>query len=240
MAAPPAGFGPLLAAMIESREQERTALSGFLHDQVGQLLSVVGLHLELLRMDLGRKHPEVELRTSQIQEALDKLIQQVRRLSQELHSNPVGKLGLAAALERLVERYRLLFAGTLAVKVDSTVRLPAPAAGALYRIAECALDNAVRHSRAGRIRIALTQEPGAATLEVVDNGTGFDLEEARRSPRGLGLFLMDHLAGRADCILSVTRAPRKGTIVRTRYNHLNKRARPARAGKPSRTSRPGR
>jgi signal transduction histidine kinase len=85
---------------------------------------------------------------------------------------------------------------------------------ALFRIAEQALDNAVQHSGATRIRLVLRASPRRTTLEIRDNGRGFDAARMRRRPRGLGLPLMESYAQDAGLVLEIASTPGRDTIVR--------------------------
>jgi signal transduction histidine kinase len=206
-------LGQVLAAAVNAREQEAVRVSRLLHDDVGQILSAVGLQLDLLRTDVEADSPEVAARLEQCQRHLETAMEQVRRLNSELNPAIVERAGLQAAMDRLVGRYRDAGA-SIRLLFDSSVRPPLPAAKNLYRIAECALDNAVRHAGAKRIEVFVKAARAGGTLEVRDNGVGFD--PAAAAP-GLGLPLMEYYAAEADLVLSVTSEAGRGTIVRARF-----------------------
>jgi len=240
----------LLVRVLKAQEQQGERISRFLHDEAGPLLSTIGLQLDLLRMDLGEKSAEVSSRLVELQKLLEQAVVQVRDLSYELNPAVVERAGLQFALERLAAWYGKSFSGALRLGFDASVRLPAAAASAMYRIARLALDNAVEHAGCSQIEVLVKPAEGAAvlsravvengpdklklipqgsqhppetealraaTLEVIDNGRGFFVAQARDQARGLGLDLMRHHASQAGLQLWIASAPEKGTIVRACY-----------------------
>ena len=207
----------LLVRVLKAQEQQGERISRFLHDEAGPLLSTIGLQLDLLRMDLGEKSAEVSSRLVELQKLLEQAVVQVRDLSYELNPAVVERAGLQSALERLAAWYGKSFSGALRLGFDASVRLPAAAATAMYRIARLALDNAVEHAGCSQIEVLVKPVEGAATLEVIDNGRGFFVAQARDQARGLGLDLMRHHASQAGLQLWIASAPEKGTIVRACY-----------------------
>jgi signal transduction histidine kinase len=196
-----------------AQEAERARLAKFLHDEVGQCLSAAGLQLDLLRMDLELSVPGISARTAEVQQVLERVMERVREYSYELNVSLVERAGLRSALDRLAGRLRGQFSGNLRMMVDSSVRLPGPVATALYKIAEQAVDNAVRHSGCGRIEVRLKSTQQGPVLEIRDDGCGFDPSRAARS-RGLGLLTMEYCASEAHIALSIAQNRPKGTVVR--------------------------
>lgn len=224
----------ILLAVLSELDSERLRVSHVLHDEVGQVLSAVGLHLDVLRLDLKKRVPDIAARTAGIQQILEGAVQQVRRLSYELSPVPVERAGLSAALKGLAARLRESCPGELRAECPDRLALPPPAALAMYRIAEMALDNAIRHSGARRIQL-LVAERGGVRLEVRDNGRGFDLARERRRPSGLGLLRMEACARRGGLKLTLASAPGRDTIVKTVY-----KAQAEAAGKRTGNHRSGR
>ncbi len=203
----------LLVSVMHAREQEGAHISRILHDEVGQVLSAVGLQLDLLRMDL-QENPSGSLsRIVEIQKVLEQAVTQVRDLSYELNPAIVERTGLQFALDRLRGRHGKAFGGTIRLFFDPSVRVPLEVATALYKIAEQALDNAVRHAQAAQVEVLVKPSKHGVALEVRDNGIGFS---PGQSP-GLGLHLMRHYAAQAGLRFSVASAPERGTIVRAIY-----------------------
>jgi two-component system NarL family sensor kinase len=204
----------LLISVMHARDQEGARISRILHDEVGQILSAIGLQLDLLRMDLKEDVEAASQRIAGIQKVLETAVDQVRDLSYESNPSIVERAGLPFALDRLVGRYRKAFAGGIRLLFDSSVRVPVEPATALYKIAEQALDNAVAYSGGAQIEILVKRVKHAVALEVRDNGKGFTPEQ---ESTGLGLHLMKYQASQAGIQFSVASAPEKGTIVRAIY-----------------------
>lgn len=207
----------LLVSVMNAREQEDARVSRILHDEVGQVLSAIGLQLDLLRMDLNENAAGSSKRILHIQKVLERAVAQVRDLSTGLNPSIVERTGLQFALDRLVGRYRKDFHGTIRLLFDSTVRLPVRAATAVYKIAEQAIENAVVHSGATRIEVLVRSAKQGVSLEVRDNGAGISPERKSLDTEGLGLHLMRYHSTQAGLRFSVASIAEKGTIVKAIY-----------------------
>ena len=203
--------------VLKAQETERARLSRFLHDEVGQCLSAAGLQLDLLRMDLECTVPNIRTRTAEVQQVLEGVMQRVREFVTELNPALVERAGLHSALDHLVGRRRRTFPGTLRLLADSSLRLETPVAGALYKITEEAVDNAIRHAGCTLVEVLLKSTRQGPALEVRDNGAGFDPVELNGARRGLGLLLMEHCAAEAGIDLAVASMRGRGTTVTAVY-----------------------
>lgn len=165
----------LLESLRRAWREERARVSGVLHDDVGQTLTAAGLELDLLSLDFAAEDPALSARIAAVQKTLETAFQSVRSLSHEVHPDPAGRFGLVRALERLTERERRR-AGQMAlnVELDGAIQVEGAAAAALYDCGREALDNAICHSRATLIQIALRRENERVALEITDNGCGFN------------------------------------------------------------------
>ena len=199
---------------LKSQEFERTMVSKFLHDSVGQNLTALGLQLDLVRMDLASVSPETCLRIGEIQKLLEEMMESVREYSYELNPSTVERAGLRPALDRMVGRIRARFPGTLRVNVDPSLKLDPKLATALYQILQEGVENAVQHSGCSAIEIAVKSTRTGTVLEVRDNGRGFDPADLVSGRRGLGLLSMEHYAAQAGLELSITSTRETGTTVR--------------------------
>jgi signal transduction histidine kinase len=184
-------------AALENKQSERGKLARMLHDEVAQLLSGAGLQLDILRMDLQDKVPEIVSRAAEIQSLLERVVMHIRHLSYELNPDIVERAGLQPALDLVVGRFRRVFPGNLHLAYAPSVCIPIEVGVAMERIAEEAVANAVQHANCDQIRISVKSTRDGTALQVRDNGIGFDYERAVRKPRGLGLLMMDHCARKA-------------------------------------------
>jgi signal transduction histidine kinase len=204
----------LLVSALQAREQEGARVSRFLHDEVGQVLSAIGLQLDLLRMDLEDNVADCSQRIVEVQKVLESAVAQVRDLSYELNPSIVERTGLKLSLDRLIGRYQKDFPGAMRLQYDSSVRLPVEVATAMYKISEQAVENAVEHSGADHVDVIVKMGRQGVTLEVRDDGSGFSTDRKELENKGLGLHLMQHHAAQAGLRVSVASTPSQGTIVR--------------------------
>jgi signal transduction histidine kinase len=198
---------------LKAQEFERNMVSKFLHDTVGQNLTAFGLQLDLIRMDLETISPDTCQRVAETQHVLESVMENVREYSYELNPSAVERAGLRSALDRLVVRIRQRFAGAVRVNVDPSLKLDPKIASAMYQIAQEAVENAVQHSSCSVIEIAVKSTRSGPSLEVRDNGRGFDPGDMVGGHRGLGLLSMEHYAAEAGLDLSVSSNPEVGTTV---------------------------
>lgn len=199
---------------LKAQEFERTMASRFLHDTVGQNLTAFGLQLDLIRMDLAAASPEICGRIVEIQKLLEGMMEQVREYSYELNPSTVERAGLRAALDRLAQRLRERFPGALRVNVDPSLKIDPKIASAMYQVAQEAVQNSVQHAACSAIEIAVKSTRFGPTLEIRDNGKGFDPSDLLGGYRGLGLLSMEHYAAQAGLDLSITSNRDTGTTVK--------------------------
>jgi signal transduction histidine kinase len=207
----------MMISAINAREVESTRVSRLLHDEVGQVLSAVGLQLDVLKLDFQQQSPDIVARVNEIQKMLDTAVSQVRSLSYDLNPAVVERAGLQLALDRLVGRFRENFAGTIRFLYDAPERAPLMVANAWYKIAELALDNAVRHGQASLVELQVRARNTGIIMEVRDDGRGFSGAETGERTPGLGILLMEHYSTQAPITFELTSAPGKGTVVRSVY-----------------------
>jgi signal transduction histidine kinase len=143
---------------------------------------------------------------------LDKAIGQTRSLARGLHPVKPEPNGLMSALQELASQTKTLFN----VDCRFTCRQPvliedSTTATHLYRIAQEAVTNAIKHGKPGLIQISLTQTPGRINLAVKDNGVG--LRSRRGKHRGMGLRIMHYRAGTIGGSLAIRKATGGGTTV---------------------------
>ncbi len=137
----------------------------------------------------------------------------MRSLIFELRPPVLEKVGLAAALQERLEAVE----GRAGVAVEFHTAgkdgLAAPVQTELYRIAQEALSNVVKHARAKRVVVNLNFETDRAALEIRDDGAGFDLERARQK-NTMGLRSIAERAQKINGVLTVEGKPGQGTLVR--------------------------
>jgi signal transduction histidine kinase len=205
--------GDLVIPILQAQETERARFARFLHDEVSQVLSGVGLRMDLLRMDLLQRLPGSTSDLDEIQASLELFIDRVRQFSCELHGLVREPSDLSLALNQLVLRAREAFPGPLRLQIDSRIQVPPRAVSGIHRIAHEALKNAIQHAGSSAIDVVLKTRRDASVLEVRDDGRGFDSADARNCRRGLGLLIMEHYAALAGLQLAIHSRAGKGTVV---------------------------
>jgi len=202
----------LAAEVIEVGDRERAALARELHDSTAQRLAALMLQVSAAARD--SKDPALAARLAAIRDDAEEVTEEVRLLSHTVHPRVLDDLGLVPALHKLA---RDSSAGTgIDVDVEADTdgsSIPPPVAAVLYRVAQEAVRNAVRHATPRRVRVVLHQSNGSATLEVLDDGKGFDLREAEKRRPGMGLLSMRERVSLLDGELAIRTAPGDGTAI---------------------------
>jgi PAS domain S-box-containing protein len=207
--------------LMELRADEQRRLGYDLHDGLGQHLSgILYLSRRLENRLRGRSAPEAD-GAAEIVNLVKQSIESVRGLSQGLRPLGDEPRALASALAELARATRESTGIDCGFEEQGTVLLfESDGAEHLFRIAQEAVNNAVRHSGGTRIRIRLTQGDDATVLEVSDDGRGMPpgaWQRPRphgRDPEGLGLGIMEHRAGLMGAAFAIEAGPEGGAVVR--------------------------
>ena len=192
-----------------ARLAERSRISRELHDSISQDLFSINLIQRGLEKATPADSP-LQPQLGTMGETVSTALQEMRALLLELRPNGLGEKGLAASLEQLCANYESRAAIVVKRQIQPVDLAPA-AEDAVYRVAQEALANAVKHAQAHHLELTLRQQDGSVDLMVVDDGRGFDPDHPEQP--GLGLKLMrermDELGGR----LTITSIVGKGTQV---------------------------
>jgi signal transduction histidine kinase len=195
---------------------ERNRLALELHDAVSQRLFSLVLTAEaageLLDRDASAARKQVEKLKLLAQQALDEL----RSLIFELRPPDLERDGLCGALRKHVEVLRRLQpgAGEIELDVDAEIERDPARDPELLRIAQEALQNALRHAQAQHVHVRLARRNGHLLLEVSDDGVGFDPDAPDLRSRRLGLTSMEERAERIGARLQIDSARGRGTAIR--------------------------
>jgi PAS domain S-box-containing protein len=198
-----------LRRLLNLQERDRQLVACEIHD--GFVQEVIGA--KMLLESVARK-PDVEgEELDKIGKLLDKAIVEARRLIGDLRPMSVDERGLVEAIEYLVadEREKT----NLDIKFERPAgfdRLPPLVEGTLYRIAQEALANIRRHSRATQASVRLSRAAGKATLEIEDNGVGFDPQQV--SDDHFGVHGINERARLFGGIATIESAQGQGTRIR--------------------------
>jgi two-component system sensor histidine kinase UhpB len=201
--------------LLEVQEAERRHLARELHDEFGQILATITLHLHAARSLAGAAaRPRLEECVALLQQAGE----HVRSLALELRPSMLDILGLEASLRWLAENYQQRT--SLQVQIVghlSGSQLPPTLAIACFRVVQEALTNVVRHAGAGHVWIDLNQSDNVVEISIRDDGAGFDVvatqEEAIQRGR-LGLLGMAERVQLFGGRLDIESARGRGTQIR--------------------------
>ncbi len=192
--------------IITAQETERQRLAGDIHDGISQRLVSLAYHLDAAEQALPSRPADAAEQLRLARGLADLSMDEARTAIGGLRPPVLDDLGLAGGLSSLIRSLP-----ELAVELDvAEHRLPEPHEVALYRIAQEALQNVVKHAAASRVRLRFTVGADGARLEVGDNGRGFDPAEARP---GYGLHSMAERAELVGGTLTIRSRPGAGTTV---------------------------
>jgi signal transduction histidine kinase len=201
----------LAGEVIAVGDRERAAIARELHDSTAQHMAALLFQLSAAARDTA--DPALADRLREARDSAEGILEQVRRLSDVVHPGVLDDLGLEAALRKLVRDTSANGAVDFDVRIAAReVRIPRKVEAVLYRVAEEAVRNALRHASARHVRIVLSARQ-TVSLEVHDDGRGFDLAAVDRRQRGTGLGTMQERLALVDGWLEINTAQGNGTTV---------------------------
>lgn len=191
-------------------DEERTRIARDLHDRVGQSLAFVSFELDRISRLAAGQPVEPQLR--RLREDVRKVVTEVRDTLYDLRTEVSERKDLVATIAEFVDRLQDRVAGTVDVRFDFVAdrRLPLRQERELWRIAQEAVTNALRHADASSVRVTWRCDARRAVLEVVDDGRGLAATTAR--PDAFGILGMRERAAAIGARLEIVSPP--GTTVR--------------------------
>jgi len=177
----------LVRHLMLVREEEKARVARELHDEMGSSLTAVNMDLMSVRQRLGEDSPQAE-RLKRATVTLKSTVEGMRRIIEDLRPSMLESLGLREAMLSWAKDCADRTGAPLTVDIaDELPALPAGKPIGLFRIAQEAVANAVRHSGARSIRLSMRAEDGKVILEVVDDGVGIAPPQGTKAP-GHGLL----------------------------------------------------
>ena len=202
----------LEAEVLQATEREQCRIAQDLHDGLGQQLAGISCLSNTLKKDLADLDLPQAATAARISVLLDSAVAQTRSLARGLHPVVPEPGGLIAALEALAATATDLFKVSCRFERHSMTSIePLSVTTHLYRIAQEAVTNSIRHGRARNISIGLSSTPERIVLKVNDDGVGFPREAPRRE--GMGLRIMHYRAGMIGGTVVVRSTIAGGTVV---------------------------
>lgn len=199
--------------ILDISEREQARIGQDLHDGLCQHLVSTAFSANSLHQQLAGRAPMEADKAAEISELLDESITQARLLARGLYPVRLEEEGLATALQELAENVQSRF--NVRCALFSTGQGQAPdqsVAIHLYRLAQEAINNAIKHGRPRTVRLDLRQEGTTCELSVTDDGQGISRGERRSD--GMGLRIMEYRARMIGGTFEVQPGPEGGTIVR--------------------------
>lgn len=170
----------ILAVTLNAQERERYKISNALHDSVCQLLYGIRLNLQNIRCNSNLKEE-----FKNVNQLLDQAIRETRELSYELTPSILRDFGFTAGIKEMVQRLSTPdFEITTAVKTTTDL-LHKDIQLYVFRIIQELINNCIKHSGASRAKILMCTEGQWINLQVIDNGTGFDVEKSLSKGSGI-------------------------------------------------------
>jgi PAS domain S-box-containing protein len=207
----------LLRRLVTAQEDERARIARDLHDQLGQQLTALRLAIERHREAHHAGHGEEDLeRALTLTQQVDA---HVDFLAWELRPAVLDDLGLSVALPRYVKEWSAHYGIQADFQSTGAMpdRLPPDVETTMYRVAQEALNNVVKHGHATRVDVVLEERHGTISLVIEDDGVGFDPSAADKASPGIGLAGMRERAALINAALQVESTPGKGTTIFLRY-----------------------
>lgn len=204
----------LSARVLTAQEEERKRISRELHDEIGQALTAVNVTVAMLKKQAG-DNAGFQGKVAEAEQLLAQSMEMVHCFARELRPAMLDHLGVHAALRAHVTS----FARRTHLRVDlgthpDLARVLGQSAEVLFRIAQESLSNVFKHAEATRVRIDFNSDGRTLTMEVVDNGKAFSVEEklGKRTGR-LGLLGMQERVRLVNGKFMVESTPGRGTRI---------------------------
>ncbi|MGC8491261.1 MAG: PAS domain-containing sensor histidine kinase [Syntrophobacteraceae bacterium] len=208
----------LSARLLSAHEEERKKVAAELHDSLGSSLTAIKMGIENARAGIDRTESGWELLDPPLawtQLAID----EVRRLMAELRPPVIDDMGAIAALQWFFRQFRTTYP-RICIEVQIGIEerdIPEALRIVMFRIAQEAFHNIAKHSRATHVAFSLERRNDTITLEIEDNGVGFDLKTRLSKEQRFGLTGMKERAELSGGSLTIHSARGKGTTVGARW-----------------------
>lgn len=206
----------LAKSQIEIQEQTLKNVSWELHDNIGQLLSVANMQLNMLssKVDVSSKQSVID-----IKQVVANSLQEVRSLSKSLNNEVVGYSGIEASIINELSRFERL--NNIQTELSTTgdkYDILNKDSIILFRIIQEFFSNVIKHSKATQISVAINYLSEELHLKIEDNGIGFNMDEVTKSS---GLLNMKSRAALIQTEFNLTSALGKGTSLFLSYPNKN-------------------
>jgi len=199
---------------------ERQRLARELHDAVSQQLFALTMTAAAARRQLHSNPAQVEVSLQRLEDAAQQAQKEMRALLLQLRPVELTEEPLASAIESLVSEIEARGLLACRAELDPDLELSPSTAANLLRIFQEAVTNTLRHGQAKNLEVRLFQEADTIRLVIVDDGVGFDLEEARKRKVSLGITAMQERAQECGGQVKIVSVPGWGTRISVQVPRL--------------------
>jgi signal transduction histidine kinase len=195
------------------REEERTHIAREIHDELGQLITVMKMDVSWLNSKLSTSDEAIRGKLKDLNTLMDGVVHSVRKIASELRPGILDDLGLAAAIEwHLREFQKRSGIHYLFIETGNDESLPDSVKTGLFRIFQECVTNIARHSKAKQIRVNLKIEKDEVTMKIRDDGVGFDQQDVT-GKSSLGILGMKERAAQINGDFKINSHPGSGTDI---------------------------
>jgi len=200
----------LLQSQLEIKEQTLQHIAYELHDNLGQIASLIKINLNTIQLDDKLKANQ---KIDDTRELVRQLIADLKSISVSLNSDRVVQLGIVKSVEDELERLNKIGQIETMLRIEGVIpAFDASTSTIIYRMVQEVLNNTVKHSGAKRIEFTLRASKNLFTLVCSDDGVGFNIEEKSNSA-GSGLLNLKSRAKLIHADLTIQSSPANGTTV---------------------------
>jgi PAS domain S-box-containing protein len=213
------------AAAHMTREQEKSRIARELHDELGQLLTMLQMDVAWCKERQPGTDAPLAAKLGRMESLLKSTIAATRRIASDLRPLMLDDLGLVPSIEWLVENFGQRTGIVCELSIgDRDLRLSREHATTIFRIIQESLTNVAKHAQATHADITIETEDGALVVRIEDDGTGF-ATDAPRKPHSFGLFGLRERASLMGGEVSIASAPGEGTRIEVRLPYAEPVAR---------------
>lgn len=206
----------LVKSQMEIQETVLRNIAWELHDNVGQLLSVANLQLNLLS---GRIPENFKDEIQETKDIIKQSVQEIRSLSKVLNNDVILKNGLVKSLETEIDRLnRLKYLKAIMTVEGEGVDIVNSTEIIIFRIIQESLSNILKHAKASKLFLLVSFQEEFLEIVLTDNGVGFDTSE---KTDGSGMETMKNRAALIRALLTIDSDLGKGTVVSLKYFYKN-------------------
>ncbi len=203
-------------SQIEIQEQALQNMSWELHDNIGQLLSVARMHINILGTQLAEENKE---KLNEVSEIVGKSLQEIRLLSKTMNTEIIQNMGLVKSIEVELDRFNKLNFLVATLNIQGEERsLDIKEEIILFRILQEFFSNAIKHSKAKNLAVNLNFKDDQLLISAKDDGVGFEDGEIEK---GSGLINMKSRAAIIKAEFSMKSAKNKGVSLTLSYPYKN-------------------